>query len=234
MDCFSDIATRPLPFSLVTTRVTIAGRAIELRRPESADALLELISEEQFDQDDRLPYWAEVWPSSRVLAQRVAALAGQERRLLELGCGVGLVSIAAAQAGFDVVASDYYQEAVEFTDSNARLNGQGRVAARLIDWRDYPQDLGLFDVIAASDVLYERPNAALVAAAIDRSLAPQGVALISDPGRQLASQFPPACEEFGLRVENIEEVPFVGESTSLTVYVYKVRRAAGGGLPSAG
>lgn len=212
---------------IVTTNVEVAGRRYELRRPESADALLDLLTEEDFAQDDRLPYWAEVWPSSRVLAERVARLSGQGQRLLELGCGVGLVALAAANAGFAVLASDYYAEAVEFTTANARLNRLDAIVARLVDWRALPADLGRFDLVVASDVLYERPNSALVAAVLAQTLTASGRAIVTDPGRKPALQFPAACAEHGLEVVPLEQVPMLDGETRLTVHVCEVRWADG-------
>jgi predicted nicotinamide N-methyase len=219
-----DTAPQPLPFPVVVSQVTVGSRQYVLRRPESADALLNLITEEDFQRDDRLPYWADVWPSSRVLAEHVAAWRGEGCRLLELGCGVGLVALAAANAGFSVLATDYYAEALEFAAENARLNGIPGISTRLIDWRNFPADLGRFDVVLASDVLYERPNAALVATALARSLAEDGVALVTDPGRKPAAQFPQVCAEHGLEVAKVDEVPVAGAVAPLTVHVYEVRR----------
>src|SRR4051794_23103916 len=95
-------------FALASTELVIGGHRYELLRPGSID---DLISEEEFSIDDRIPYWAECWPSSRVMAERLLAERGAGRTLLELGCGIGLVSIAAAQAGFEVLATDYYAAA---------------------------------------------------------------------------------------------------------------------------
>ena len=119
-------------FELAATEITVAGRLYRLARPRSVD---ELFSEEDFAIDERIPYWADCWPSSRVLAERVARLAGRGRSLLELGCGIGLASLAAAEAGFDVLATDYYANALEFTAANALANGLDRVDTRLVDWR---------------------------------------------------------------------------------------------------
>jgi len=61
-------------------------------------------------------------------------MTGGGRDLLELGCGIGLVALAAATAGFRVLATDYYSEALEFTQANATRNGVENVDTRLIDW----------------------------------------------------------------------------------------------------
>src|SRR5262249_23673214 len=139
-------------FRVAETRVDIGDRAFAIRHPANAE---ELISEEDFERDERLPYWADIWPSARVLAARLLEQNGAGRPLIELGCGAGLVSSAAAVAGFDVVATDYYDDALRFTRLNAHRNSGSDITTRLLDWRAMPSDLARFDVVVASDVLYE-------------------------------------------------------------------------------
>src|SRR5438552_194806 len=98
-------------FDVTTSEITLAGRTLELLKPRNADDLLD---EEEFEHDDRIPYWAELWPIARLLAERLAFADGRGRKLLELGCGVGLCALAAARAGFEVLASDYYPDALDF------------------------------------------------------------------------------------------------------------------------
>ena len=57
-------------FDVVEHRLSVGGRVFELRHPRSAD---DLIDDEAFNRDERLPYWAEIWPSAFVLAEQVAA-----------------------------------------------------------------------------------------------------------------------------------------------------------------
>ena len=207
-------------FELAHTEVQIAGRAYELLRPRNVD---ELISEEEFAIDERIPYWANCWPSARVLAERIARERGQGRSLLELGCGIGLVSLAAARAGFAVLATDYYADALEFTAANADCHTL-EVDTRLVDWRKLPDDLDTFDVVVASDVLYDGPNASLIAAALARTLAGSGVGLVSDPGRWRAPELLDRCAEIGLEVRCAARVPAVDAGVELTVSIFEVRR----------
>jgi predicted nicotinamide N-methyase len=119
-------------FDVLATELPLAGRLVTIHHPRNAD---ELIDEEAFAIDERLPYWADVWPSARVLAERVAAMAPADRRFLELGCGAGLVSVAAALAGFDVTATDYYDDALRFTALNVLMNTGMLIDTRDADWR---------------------------------------------------------------------------------------------------
>jgi ETFB lysine methyltransferase len=183
-------------FTIVAEAVAIGEATVHIRRPRSAD---ELISPKDFEGDERLPYWAELWPSAPVLAARLPRLPAPRSRLLELGCGVGLVSAVALRAGWDVVATDYYEDALQFTQLNALAIARALPETLLVDWRSL-SDLGSFSAVVAADVLYERAYSALIASAIARTLAPDGVAVIVDPGRVHASAFTPACEAEGLIV----------------------------------
>ncbi|HZS58888.1 MAG TPA: class I SAM-dependent methyltransferase [Gemmatimonadaceae bacterium] len=180
-------------FHIVAVSVAIGDTDVVIERPRSAE---ELIRPEDFEHDERLPYWAELWPSALVLASSLPHSSG---RLLELGCGVGLVSAVALIKGWNVVATDYYEDALKFTQLNALAIARKKPETRLVDWRDMP-DLGRFDAVVAADVLYEKPYPALIASAIARTLAPGGTAIIVDPNRVHAPAFTPACEAERLAV----------------------------------
>lgn len=208
-------------FVVVAEEVVLAGTTVAVRRPRSAE---ELISEQDFDRDERLPYWAELWPSARVLAAAVAAEAGSGASLLELGCGLGLVTMAAMGAGYAVLATDYYADALRFTRANAWAALRREPATRLVDWRALPADLGTFSRVLAADVLYERPYGVLVAQVLSRTLAPQGVATVADPGRVAARDFLQACAREGLVVRDREERPYADGAIRQRITLYHVAR----------
>ena len=196
--------------------------SVELLRPASAD---DLITEEDYVRDERLPYWADLWPSSFILARRLTALDGRGRRLLELGCGAGLVATAATRAGFDVTATDYYDDALAFTSVNVRRNGGSPPTVRMVDWRAMPADLGTFDVVVAADVLYETRYPALIAGALAQTLAPEGEALIADPGRVAAPQLSAECALRGLVETGRDRVAYEEGEIRQTIDIISIRRA---------
>ena len=89
---------------LVEHVVALPGRELALLAPRDRDALL---TEEAFEHEEFLPYWAELWPSALALARVVARRPLTGRRVIELGCGLGLPSITAALAGGRVLATDW-------------------------------------------------------------------------------------------------------------------------------
>ena len=159
----------------------IRGRDFSILRPRDADSLL---TDEAFDRDEFMPYWAELWASGRALAEDVAARALRGARVIELGCGLALPSLAAAAAGGRVVASDWSDEALGRVQANAERNGLEVETVRL-DWFD-PGDVGYFDLVLAADVLYEDRNGAALLDLLPRL---GREAWLADPGRATAGRF---------------------------------------------
>jgi len=169
---------------LVEEVVPLRGRDLRLLRPRDTEALLD---EEAFDRDEFLPYWAELWPSSLALARAIAGRSLRGARTLELGCGLGLPSIAAALAGGRVLATDWSPEAVAMTASNAERNG-ARLETLVCSWTE-PAPLlerAPWDLVLASDVLYEPRNADALLALLPR-LGPE--VWLADPGRAPSAAF---------------------------------------------
>ena len=215
-------ATLDRRFRTATSMVALGGREVKLLHPASAE---DLIDETEFERDERLPYWADVWPSARVLAGVLAAQKGTGRSLLELGCGSGLVATAAALAGFDVCATDYYEDALLFTRLNVWQNSGSCPHTRLVDWRHVPTDLGRHDLVVGSDVLYEKAYGSLVARAIDMTLAHGGEAIVADPGRVAAPDFLQDAAQRGLHVSAQQQVPFEEGQIRQRIDLYHLRRA---------
>jgi predicted nicotinamide N-methyase len=207
-------------FVLQARDLTVGDRRWRLDRPRSAE---DLINEADFEHDERLPYWADLWSSAIVLARVVAACDGAGRRAIEFGAGLGLPSLAAAGAGFDVTATDYYADALLFARRNALLNLGRDIRTRLLDWRTPPDDIGRFDLVLAADVLYERPYAPLVARAVVNSLAPDGVGLIADPGRVALNACLDECRALGASVRERWAERHEDGAAKHTITIYEVR-----------
>ena len=208
-------------FRTTIQNATVGNRTFSILKPANAD---DLIREEDFVRDERLPYWADVWPSSIVLAEKLLEQDGAGRAALELGCGVGLSTLAATSAGFEVLATDYYEDALDVTRANVFRNHGTMARTRLVDWRHLPEDLGTFDLVFASDVLYEKEYAELLPVLLNRLLASGGRAFIADPGRVAAPTFVDACGVNGLSVIEKETRPFETGEIKQRIDIYTVGR----------
>src|SRR5690606_7248878 len=109
---------------------------------------------------------------------------------VELGCGLGLPSVAAALAGARVLATDRSADALVFAAVNAEQNGVAIETARC-SWED-PAELvarGPFQLVLASDVLYGQRNVDEMRALLPRLVVPGGQVWITDPDRPLTEEF---------------------------------------------
>lgn len=203
--------------------VRLGDRTLSILRPRNSD---DLIREEDFVKDERLPYWADIWPSSTVLAAHLAGLPSRPERSrkngLELGCGVGLVTTAAMMAGYDMLATDYYTDALAFTRANAWRQTGRSPRARMIDWRSFPDDVNGFDLILASDVLYEKEYARLLPGIFKRALAPGGMVIVADPGRIGVPEFMEECAAQQLVIRSKVTRPYAAGEIRQNIDLYEV------------
>jgi predicted nicotinamide N-methyase len=173
-----------VPEELVSQSIELPSGELRLLQPEEA---AELPDDGAVEWAPLAPYWAVLWRSGVALARELDGVALGGLRVVELGCGLAVPSIAAARAGADVLATDECSEALELVARNAQANDL-RVETATVDWAE-PGELlrrAPFDVVLAADVLYERASVALLLALLPR-LAPE--AWVADPGRPAAAAF---------------------------------------------
>ena len=202
---------------MIAERIALPGGEVELLRPRDAEAL---ITEEAFEQEEFLPYWAELWISAVALAHDVSMRSLRARRTLELGCGLGLPSIAAARAGGRVLATDWSEDAVLATAANAERNGV-EVETLRCSWAepDALVERAPWPLVLASDVLYEQRNVDELLAVLPRLVDETGLVLLADPGRVPAERFLSEAEWQGWSVRS------VASPRARRVLVHRLRRS---------
>jgi len=145
--------------------------------------------------------FGQLWPSGRLLAQAMEQMELKGQRILELGCGIGLASLVLQRRGADVVASDMHPLAEPFLAYNSALNELPAVHYRQLRWDEPLPSLGLFDLIIASDVLYEQGHAELISKVIGRHAREESQVVVVDPGRGNSARFTRRMQEQGYEVE---------------------------------
>ncbi|MGY0556665.1 class I SAM-dependent methyltransferase [Lysobacter sp. A421] len=133
--------------------------------------------------------FGQIWPAGRLLANAMSDFDIEGKRILEIGCGLGLASLVLQRRDADVVASDIHPLAEPFLAYNSALNALPSVPYRKLRWAVPLPTLGRFDLIIGSDVLYERTHAELLAALVGRHANEQAEVLITDPGRGNSAPF---------------------------------------------
>ena len=167
--------------------ITLGNQKISLLRITDFERLLQAVEENDFNQDERLPYWADLWPSSVALAEYILCKEQylHDKKIIELGCGLGLAGIAAARMGAQVLFTDYDTLALSFTRKNYYMNFKKYPTVKLLDWRHY--DLTeTFDYVLAADVLYERRFFPFLHRIFTLLISNGTVAVITEPKRTVA------------------------------------------------
>lgn len=176
-----------------TVELPISGRTYDVVRPGDTDLLLDRV---EFDPEQNLPYWAEIWPSGVALADAITSEPDVVRgeRIFEIGSGLGITAIAAAEAGATLTASDYSADALLFCQENVRRNITAPLTTLRCNWRRpgdhfWDQSGAPFPVVLAADVLYEKRDLVPMLALIERLVAPDGMLWLAEPGREVATSF---------------------------------------------
>ncbi len=129
------------------------------------------------------PIFGVVWPSSLVLAHYLANYDIGVKRVLEIGCGTALSSLLLNKRHVDITATDYHPEVEAFLTRNSELNGDALIPFERTAWGDSSDNLGRFDLIIGSDLLYEDEHIGLLSNFIREHSNPECEVIIVDPGR---------------------------------------------------
>jgi|TARA_B110000091_G_scaffold212126_1_gene258158 predicted nicotinamide N-methyase len=124
-----------------------------------------------------------VWPSSEVLAHFMFDYVIRNKRILEIGCGIGLTSLMLNKRNADITATDYHPEVEGFLKKNTALNKDKVIPFVRTNWADALSALGEFDLILGSDLLYEDEHAGLLSKFINQHSKTNCEVIIVDPGR---------------------------------------------------
>lgn len=147
--------------------------------------------------------FGQLWPAGRILAGAMVAFDIVGKRILEIGCGLGLSSLVLQRRCADITASDHHPLAKAFLQDNAALNGLPEVVYCDLPWLAEDAALGRFDLIIGSDVLYEHPHVALLAALLQRHAQAGAEIIIADPGRGFGNPLSHALRSQDYRVEEL-------------------------------
>ncbi len=183
-----------------------------------------MIDRQQFFDPDRLaelegiseaawPLFGVLWPSARVLALEMTTLALSGQRILEVGCGLALASLVLHRREGDVTGSDCHPLVPAFLAHNLELNALGAMPYERANWGRTNPDLGRFDLIIGSDVLYEAGQPGVLSRFIDEHLERDGRVMLVDPNRRQRARFSRDMEDrgFGLQSTSVRAAPGLDE-----------------------
>lgn len=196
--------------------VVVGPLALRLHVVSDIDEAIDHYVETAPDDTCQIPYYTRLWESSLALAEAMAARPGlwPGRRVLELGCGLGLPAMVAARLGARVTATDFHPDNGPFFLQNARDNGLDDIRYERLDWRR-PHLEGDFDIVLGSDLIYEKEMVRPFVQCAWRYCAPGGLLFFADPGRRNLQD---ACDE-------LDAAGFVGDFEPRgEIYVFTLTR----------
>jgi predicted nicotinamide N-methyase len=182
--------TEELGYEVETTSYRIGSTAYQIRT---------LLDRQQFSDPDGCaerarissaswPMFGVLWPAGLALAEEMSRFPIEGKHILEVGCGIGLPSLVLQQRGADITACDYHPLAEEFLRHNTDLNGLAPIRFFNAPWLEPSLELGRFDLIIGSDLLYERNHPSLLAGFLAEHANPTCQILLADPGRHRGGQ----------------------------------------------
>ncbi|UNC93442.1 class I SAM-dependent methyltransferase [Candidatus Contubernalis alkaliaceticus] len=198
---------------------SLSGRDVRLLVVKDIEALVT-----NPDDEDNIPYWADIWPASRIMASYIwEEMEFQGEEVLELGAGLGLPGIVAGLKGAEVTFSDYKQDALEITLINAENNGVKGAETYLGDWRDFRLDKK-FDWILASDILYNPRLNPFAEKILLANLKEKGSLLVSHARRPSTYEALERLKHLGGFQEEVREVAITLEDEYYPNYMISLHR----------
>lgn len=149
------------------------------------------------------PIFGVIWPSGYELAHYISKINVANKRILEVGCGIGLASLLLNHIHADISATDVHPNTLEFLYINTLLNNDRIIPFERLDWKDTSRKLGKFDLIIGSDLLYESKHAQLLSKFIDQHANKSCEVIIVDPQRGQQGKFIKKMISFGFSQDNV-------------------------------
>ncbi len=173
------------------TDVVVNEQRFRFLIPESIEGFIDPV-----DPLLNFPIWSKIWPASIVLADYLVHLkVHPAKRFLEIGAGMGLVSIVATHLGHNFTLTEYDAHALNFARANALINKRPTLVIRELDW--YKPDLqDVFDYIVGSEVLYKEESLQPLLKLFKKLLKPAGEVILVGEIRKHDRAFYRAMEPF--------------------------------------
>lgn len=193
---------------------------------------------QQFDDPDHIaedlgissatwPIFGIVWPSGEVLAQFMSDFQVEGKRILEVGCGIGLTSLLLNQRSADITATDYHPEVAGFLRENTRLNNGDAIPFVRVAWDDKEDGrLGKFDLIVGSDLIYEKEHIQMLSDFIDQHAKPDCEVIVVDPGRGFHARFSKLMVKLGYTHSQSQPQYLVDQVPEFSGQVLRYQRKA--------
>jgi predicted nicotinamide N-methyase len=161
------------------------------------------MTDEQYEKDKFLPYWAQQWPAClplfRFLSTNAPLIIPSSGIVCEMGSGLGVIASLFSALKIRTVAKDISSDACRYSSYNMRQYSPDALVV-CSDWRASPFR-SKFDCVVASDILYEQRWIEPVLNFLASMLSDDGAAYIADPCRQWWQEFQAHARKRGFTLD---------------------------------
>ncbi|MEJ2546067.1 MAG: hypothetical protein P8Y99_18545 [Calditrichaceae bacterium] len=186
--------TKPI-LNFETVQFDYKDTHLTVNKVENLDDLVNQITDDEFNKDERMPYWAELWPSAIGLSRYI------KNNTTSLLC------------------TDYENNALILARKNFQKNNIRLPHLKWLDWRN-PKLNKKYDIIVASDVLYEERFFQPLQEVFHNYVEEDGQILIAEPNREIAVPFFEMLKNKGYEYTNdFEKVDQGGKTIIVSVYL---------------
>ena len=163
---------------------------ILLWMPDTAS--VKTVYEKLKEQNSNLPFpfWAKVWASSKAMVSFLQEEPHfiENKKVLEIGAGIGLPSFSIANKASNIIISDYDKEAVALVHKNVSYLNLSNVTSIVLDWNDIPEHI-IADTILLSDTNYNPTDFDALVISINKFLNIGSSVVLATPNRITTNTF---------------------------------------------
>jgi predicted nicotinamide N-methyase len=144
----------------------------------------------QTDADTPFPFWAKLWPASIALTDFLQSNTKwvENKKVLEIGAGIGLPSFSIATLTSEVLISDHAVDAIVLMNENIKHLQVTNMSAACLDWNHFPNDIKA-DAILLSDVNYAPEQFEQLLNLLKRFIAEGSTLILATPQRIMGVPF---------------------------------------------
>ena len=166
-----------------------------------------------------------VWPSEEVLALLMVNYPTGNRRVLEVGCGIGLASLVLNERLADISATDIHPSSGDNLQHNTQLNNARHIPFYRTAWQDNPAErMGTFDLIIGSDLLYESQHAKQLTLFLQQTAKPKCEVILVDASRGHSPKFRLRMQELGFDCIQLDDILPVTNPEKYKGRIFRFRR----------
>lgn len=205
-------------------KIKIKKRTFVIDSPNITEDFLEKITSDEDLNEDEIPYWSELWPSSLMLGKFILKNPHifRKKKCLDLGCGLGVVSMALKLAQAIVYSQDIIFNSLIFLKKNFYMNKIPHPICIQGDWRYPCFKRNSLDIIVASDILYEKRFHMPILKFVIYTLKEHGTVYLTTPKREGAFDFFKYAKNYNLNSYLLKKNSIYVNKVESEIYLWKI------------